>query len=269
MTALALVDAASVERERGAEHLALAAAARTLASGAESEGLAVAGGGAVYAWPDSPFNLALGIGWSDEPPEPALATLEAFYRKHGAPCVIDLADQAPPAWRSLLFARGYRLQEALYLWALPLSDTQGRAGDPRVARALDDAAREACARAVAGGFLDGAAASERDLDVARAIARTAGTELFVARDAAGDPVAGGALRVNGGVAHLFSASTVPRARRQGLQTALIEARLAWARALGARVAIVQTEPTGPSRHNVERLGFRVAYTNWALVSPEA
>jgi hypothetical protein len=77
VTGLPLVDAAGVEHGRGVGHLALADAARTLASGADSDGLAVAGGGAVYAWPHSPFSQALGVGWCEEPPEPALATLEA------------------------------------------------------------------------------------------------------------------------------------------------------------------------------------------------
>jgi GNAT superfamily N-acetyltransferase len=263
------VDPARLEQERGRAHFTLAAVARTVASGRMSASLAVAGGAAVYTWPDAPFNEAFGIGWSDEPAEPALEALETFYRERSAPCAIGLADPAPAVWRDLLFRRGYRLRDSLYLWAQPLAAADAGGCDGRIARVSDETGREAWALAVAGGFADGRPLSAFDIDVARVVARLPGTELFVGHDRSGAVVAGGALQVTGDAAYLFSDATLPEARGQGLQGALLAARMAWARERGARVATVQTDPTGPSRRNVERAGFTIAYTMWTLVSPEA
>lgn len=259
----------ALEQARGRSHLALARAAAGLACGRAAAALAVGGGAAVWTWPGAPFNQALGLGWSGAPPAPELDAVEAFFRARDEACAIDLADQAHGAWKDLLRDRGYRLRESLYLWVRPLEDGDRRAMDPRVAPVTNAAERKAWANAVAGGFADGAALGARDLDVARAVCAAPAAELFLARDATGAPVAGGALQVDGAVASLYSASTLPSARRQGLQRALIEARLARARACGARVAAIHTDPTGGSRRNVERLGFRVAYTCWSLIAPPA
>jgi GNAT superfamily N-acetyltransferase len=261
------LDARAIEFGRALGHRALADTLPTLASGQDAAVLAVGGATAVFAWPGAPFNQAIGLGWSGNPPDVDLDAVEAFYRAHGQAAVLDLADQAPPDWRAILWARGYRLKEALYDWTRPLRPEDRRLGDGRVTRAVDARALEAYAAAVARGFLDGEEPTAADLDIARAIARTPDTEIFVAWDEEGAAVAGGALQVRGPIAYLYSAATRPEARRQGLQTALIGARLAFAAQSGARLATIQTEPAGGSRRNAERLGFRVAYTTWNLTAP--
>jgi GNAT superfamily N-acetyltransferase len=74
------------------------------------------------------------------------------------------------------------------------------------------------------------------------------------------PIATGALTIAGDVALLAGASTVPSARRQGAQLALLEGRLRYAAARGCTVAMMVANPGSGSQRNAERHGFRIAYT---------
>ncbi|HEV8426972.1 MAG TPA: GNAT family N-acetyltransferase [Pyrinomonadaceae bacterium] len=74
------------------------------------------------------------------------------------------------------------------------------------------------------------------------------------------PIATGALTIAGDVALLAGASTVPGARRQGAQNALLEGRLRYAATQGCTVAMMVTLPGSGSQRNSERHGFRIAYT---------
>ena len=58
-------------------------------------------------------------------------------------------------------------------------------------------------------------------------------------------------------------------RKLGVQYALIAARLAAATEAGCDLAVVYTEPGSESQRNVERLGFRLAYTKVTMRSTEA
>ena len=75
------------------------------------------------------------------------------------------------------------------------------------------------------------------------------------------PIATGALTIAGDVALLAGASTVPSARRQGAQLALLEERLRYAAAQGCTVAMMVAQPGSGSQRNAERHGFRIAYTH--------
>jgi GNAT superfamily N-acetyltransferase len=103
--------------------------------------------------------------------------------------------------------------------------------------------------------------------LARSACNRADTDLFVAElDGA---VAGTAAlsllpTVAGLVAHLFLASTLPQARNQGVQTALLAARTQAAHRRGARFAHITARPGTTSARNVERAGYRLAYTKLTL-----
>jgi hypothetical protein len=71
-----------------------------------------------------------------------------------------------------------------------------------------------------------------------------------------------------GVALLAGASTVPEARKQGAQLALLDSRLSYAAENGCDLAMMCTLPGTASQRNAERQGFRIAYTRikWQLVN---
>ena len=81
-------------------------------------------------------------------------------------------------------------------------------------------------------------------------------------------IAGGAaVSADHGVCGLFGASTLPAFRRRGVQSALLATRLAWAREKGSDIAVSITQPGSISHRNIERSGFRVAYTRTKLILP--
>lgn len=78
----------------------------------------------------------------------------------------------------------------------------------------------------------------------------------------GEPAGGGmgAIMRNRNIAALFGTATVPEFRRRGVQTALINRRL-WAAAQpGCEYAVVGATPGSGPQRNMERRGFRLAYS---------
>jgi len=79
-------------------------------------------------------------------------------------------------------------------------------------------------------------------------------------------LAGGAdFRITDGIAQLAGAATAPAHRRHGVQSALVAARLADARAAGCDVAVIVTQPGSTSQQNAQRRGFDLLYTRATLV----
>jgi hypothetical protein len=82
----------------------------------------------------------------------------------------------------------------------------------------------------------------------------------------GRAIATGGLYIRDGVALLAGASTIPDARHQGAQLALLEHRLRFAADAGCELAMMGALPGSGSQRNAERNGFRIAYTRikWGL-----
>jgi ribosomal protein S18 acetylase RimI-like enzyme len=64
---------------------------------------------------------------------------------------------------------------------------------------------------------------------------------------------------------LCGAGTLSAYRRRGLQTALLQARMSAALKAGCEYAVVVTQGGSSSQRNVERLGFRVAYSKVTVI----
>ena len=119
------------------------------------------------------------------------------------------------------------------------------------------------ARTVTQGFYGRDDVPDEALEIATVNTHTADTACFLAW-AGEEPAGGGAVSLRRGVATFFSTSTRPAFRGQGVQTALIRARLAHAAAAGCDLAMVRTTPGSGSQRNVERAGFGVVYTKGVL-----
>jgi ribosomal protein S18 acetylase RimI-like enzyme len=92
----------------------------------------------------------------------------------------------------------------------------------------------------------------------------AGARCYIARRD-GAIADGASVRMAEGVAQFTGVATVPAHRRQGVQTALLSARLADAAAADCDVAVVTTSPGSKSQQNVQRQGFDLLYTRAILV----
>ncbi len=226
--------------------------------------LAVAGGAAVYAGPNSPFNRAVGIGLHGPVSEAEFAELEAFFRNYRVAAQVSLCPLADPSLLELL-GGGYRMDMFMHTWVREISPTE----DFHLPKGIvicpanyDEATL--WARVAFKGGLDSEEAEPGRSAVIAAYPYMAHTTCYLAW-IEGEAAGAGTLSIHEGAAELFGASTRPLFRNRGVQSALLASRLAEAQRLGCDLAIVHTEPGSASQRNVERLGFRLAYTKVHLV----
>ncbi len=117
---------------------------------------------------------------------------------------------------------------------------------------------------VGRGFLEKDDLSPYEMQVGSAIWHMPGAHCYLAF-IDGQPAAGGAMALNGGLATLFADGTVKAYRGAGSQAALIRERLRVAIAEGCDMATASTLAGSVSQRNYERAGFQVAYTKAILV----
>lgn len=191
-----------------------------------------------------------------------LDALEVFFAERGADVMHEVSVMADPALLPLLAARGYAVVEWSMVLLRPIAASDRV---PTYAAAEAPAVRVAQAReadhwadvAAAGwGETPELAAFMRTLG--RVSARAEGTFSFLASLGAED-VGSGALHLHDGVALFAGASTRPDARRQGVQRALFESRLAHAANTGCELAMMVAAPGSTSQKNAQRMGFHPVY----------
>jgi GNAT superfamily N-acetyltransferase len=226
----------------------------------------LAGGVASFAEADSPFNKIAGLGFSAVPDAAALDQVEAAFAGLGAPVQVELCQLADPALGVFLTGRGYRLESFENVLGRRVTD----ADVPEDVRLIRDDELDRWLSEVADAF---AVADTEGLPshedfprqtVIDAMADMAGVTRYAAWR--GGEFAGGAsFRVTDGIAQFTGAATVPAHRRQGVQTALLRARLAAAATAGCDVAVVTTQPGSKSHQNVQRQGFDLLYARAILV----
>jgi len=234
----------------------------------------LAGGIASVMAGPSPLNKVAGLGFDGLPSPEDLEEMEAAFSARGAPVQVELSSLADPEVARLLSRRGYVL--------MGFEDVLGRPLDDFVPRPLPEGIRVEISNeasfgtwleVVVTGFLhpddQGVPSHESfDRDVLAAVIRDmagAGgfTQLLALRD--GVAAGGGSLRIDGGIAQLTGAATLPDHRRFGVQTALLQRRLDLARRVGCDVAVVTTSPGSKSQENVRRRGFSLLYTRAVLL----
>jgi ribosomal protein S18 acetylase RimI-like enzyme len=263
--------------ERAECQLSHAVAAATLARGGDAFALPVGGGAAVYTGPASPINKVIGIGF--EPVADSLwDEVEARFAEKRCVVRVEISTLADTAIAQTLTRRGYVLEEFENVLAFDLA----RAPLPAVRHAdgLSITRNEGDAASwmdvVVEGFRhpDGSPRSSESFpddalkEVYAGFAASPGFARYLAL--VDDQAAGGAaLRQAGDIAQLCGASTLPRFRRRGIQSALLRRRLADAQAQGCGLATVTTQPGSKSNHNAQRQGFELLYPRAVLVRPTA
>lgn len=228
----------------------------------------IGGGYAVFISPTSPVNKAAGLGLDRPPTRADLQALEDFFRSRGARPTIDACPLADPGLFRLLREAGYGVDGFFSVLARVLPEGLSPGPLPpglRVTRARP-AEAERWLELVGQGFDESDPPTPETLDIL-------GPNFHARSSAAyfawldGRPVAGGGMYYHEGVVELGGASTLPAYRRRGAQRALIEARLADARALGCDLGMVLTGPGSNSQRNAQRAGFWLAYTRVVLAKP--
>ena len=221
----------------------------------------VAGGYAIYVGPGSPVNRAVGLGLHGPVHTAELQQVERFYCRRGAPPRIDLCPLADPSLQQWVNLRPYRLEQFFSVLFCHLPDDvvpQPWPTEVRVTRA-DPEQAELWIRTTAQGYGEEDVPTQETLDILAPNFHSQNAVPFLAW-IDGEPAGGGALFIHEGVAEFGGDSTRPAFRQRGVQTALLQARLAAARELGCDLAMVLTEPGSGSQRNVQRAGLGLAYT---------
>jgi ribosomal protein S18 acetylase RimI-like enzyme len=184
-----------------------------------------------------------------------------FYGLLGIDPWLELAPEAGVEELGALLARaGARIVDFHgVLYGLPVRAPSGAVD----VRRTDGAEGEAAARLL----LEGHAVPEGLLPthgsaLAAAVERAQGW-LYVAT-VGGVRAAAAVLTVADGIGYLANAATLPAFRRRGCQRALISARVADAADAGCHLVTSGAEFGSSSHRNLERAGFRLAYTKPVL-----
>jgi GNAT superfamily N-acetyltransferase len=221
----------------------------------------VAGAYAIFAGRDSPISRTIGLGMESAVSLADIERVEEFYRSRRSKVLIDLCPLADESLKELLNERGYQLGEFINSWVQFLDDYEEKnsAAEGVVVRETTAEDEEAWIRSVSGGFAGREDLTEAEMEVATVFFHEAETRCFLSL-VDGRPAGGGAMFMHEKIVGLFSGSTLPFARGRGAQTALIQARLRAAREAGCDLAFIKTAPGNASQRNVQRAGFRLAYT---------
>jgi GNAT superfamily N-acetyltransferase len=230
----------------------------------------IAGGVAVFAGTDSPVTQAIGIGLNGPVADDELDALGEFFTSRNAPAVLELCPLVEMSLYERFAARGYKLLEVSDV--LLLDDLAQAPTTAPLAGSLGVTIRAATrdesklwTQTVAQGFAEHFPVTQAILDVMEGFCHRSSPSSFLLAFVDGEPAGGGVVSAHKGVAGLFGASTLPAFRRRGVQSALLSARLTWAREHGCDLAVSIAQPGSISHRNIERFGFRVAYTRTKLV----
>ncbi len=227
----------------------------------------IAGGIAVFAGVDSPVTQAIGVGLKGAVGDEELDRLEEFFRSRGAAAAIELCPLIEMSLYERFAKRDFRLLEVSNVLFRDLHAGEAfakKAADGVVVRAATDNEAKLWTRTVAQGFAEHYPVTEAMLEVMEGFFhRKSACSMLALVD--GEIAGGAAVAAREGVCGLFGASTLPAFRRRGVQSALLAARLAWALDRGCDLACSIAQPGSISHRNIERFGFRVAYTRTKLI----
>jgi hypothetical protein len=263
-----LTDITLAQRLEGAEAAANIAFVEARASLEPQVGAAhtrVAGVRAMYDGPDSPLTQTFGLGVFDALDTAEYDALEEFFLRRFAPVHHEVSPLAAPETLAQLSARGYLPVEMSTVLVRPASLPVAGSSQVEVREIRPDES-PLWARTSGEGWSSESPELAGFVEAfGQVIVRAEGVHCFLA-EIGGKAVATGSLCVAGDVALLAGASTVPSARRQGAQLALLAARLEFALSRGATLAMMVAHPGSASQRNAERQGFRTAYTRtkWKL-----
>ena len=228
----------------------------------------IAGGYAIYCGVGSPLTQALGLGMDGPLTAADVENLEKFFESRGCGVQIVCCPLGDPSLLALSRERGYRITEWENDYFLPLRGLQLQqisAPGVEVRPALPEEAG-LWINTLIEGFLGVQPGVETLRPVGTGLFRMANGVPYIAF-VDGQPAGGAWLSFHEGTASIFGAATLERYRGRGVQNALLAARLSAAVQIGCDLATCGTAPGTTSQRNVQRHGFRVAYTRTKLFKP--
>ncbi|MFZ3247190.1 MAG: GNAT family N-acetyltransferase [Candidatus Acidiferrales bacterium] len=230
----------------------------------------VAGGIATFTGVDSPISQVIGAGLDGDVTEVELDRLEHFFKRRGAPAILELSTFAAPSFVEMLNRRHYAIVEFSHVllrkcerseeFSAPPREITIR--EPRAGMHADEA--KLYTDTVAKGFAEFLTPTQDLLDVVEGFCYDPHGQCFLA-SVNGQPAGGGAAALFGGIGTLGGASVLPEFRGRGVQAALIAARMKWLAKQDCEWFATVTHPGSASHRNMERFGFRLAHARTKVI----
>jgi GNAT superfamily N-acetyltransferase len=233
------------------------------------------GGHLVFVARRSLVGRAHALGFAGEVTPEQIQHVEDFYFQREADAQIDVCPYAHPSLFEAVNRRGFQVAEfnqTLARWIVPGEVFAARCSDFSVRVVRGNEAQEWSAVLAQVFFEDHAPQFGKFflpwVNEKNALCLGA----FIDGKMVGG--AGGLIVPEHKMAGFFGAATLPAFRGRGIQSALMLERLRIVQQAGCDLAVTLTMPGTTSQRNVERAGFRTAYTKVVVVkrhasSPEA
>jgi GNAT superfamily N-acetyltransferase len=221
----------------------------------------VAGTYAMFNGVGSPVTQAFGLGMFEPVTAKQMSEIEEFFRSRGAEVFHEVCPLADPSVFELIRERNYQpveMSNVLYRPIDPDLRLHAARNEEIKVRVIEKNEVDLWAQTACDGWSEFPEVADFLKELNQVMAQATALSFLAELDE--QPIATGALSIAGDVALLAGASTVPSARRQGAQNALLEERLRYAAARGCTVGMMVTLPGSGSQRNSERHGFRIAYT---------
>jgi GNAT superfamily N-acetyltransferase len=213
---------------------------------------------AMFDGVDSPLTQTFGLGCFATPSAEQFEALETFFASRGSAVSHEVSTMADMSVLTLLADRGYRPVEWSAVLCQPIASPMVSANTLTVRR-VDTAGASHWADVSARGWAETPELADFVRGFGLVAAQAMDSHAFLA-EVDGEAIATGSLHLHEGVALMAGASTVPAFRGRGAQRSLLNARLAFAQAHGAEVAMMVTAPGSASQRNAQRVGFQIAYS---------
>lgn len=222
----------------------------------------VAGTYAMFDGVSSPVTQTFGFGLFSPAMVQELEKIEQFFEERAAPVCHEVSPLAGVQTMALLHDRGYRPIELTSVMFRPIWSGVQLAQSPNenlCARPITADESNVWAAVCAKGWSEYPELSEFLTELGPVMTDRQDTVPYLA-EVNDQPIAAGVLCLGINVALLGGACTIPAARKQGAQLALLEARLRGGAERGCDIAMMGAAPGSASQRNAERHGFRIAYT---------
>ena len=228
----------------------------------------VAGTYAMFDGVSSPVTQTFGLGLFQTNTVAEIETIERFFKDRGAPVDHEVSPMGDLNLPRLLTSRGYHPYEfssVMFRQIREGANLDATVNEKIRVRIVGEGEQALWAKTAARGWSDHVQLAESIEELMAVGAKRPHAPAFLA-ELDGRPIGAGILAVHDGVALMAGASTVPEARKNGAQLALLDSRLRYAAEQGCDVAMMCAQPGSASQRNAERHGFRIAYTRikWRL-----
>ena len=228
--------------------------------GTDATWIEVAGAYAMFDTYQSPLTQTFGLGVFEAPTDDDFERIEEFFSVRGAPVIHEISPIQDESLLRTLRERGYCPMELTNLLYRTIDDDWAIEVNPTLkVRQIEHHEQDAYSKLCAQAWQLPAEFAEFFQDMGKVNSMNPHLASFIV-EWNGKPIGTGGLCLSEDVALIAGDSTLPEARGQGGQLALIAARVKFAREHGYNLMMMGALPGSTSQKNGQRAGMNIAYT---------